>query len=59
MIIIDFCAALVSHDNKSTNDDPHPVVLCVTDNMSAKKWKTHTCKKSSLVGPSQDSFLDS
>ena len=30
-------------------EDPHPVVLCVTDNISAKKWTTHTCKKS-IIG---------
>jgi hypothetical protein len=30
-------------------DDPHPNVLCVTDNVSAKNWMMHTCKKS-IVG---------
>jgi hypothetical protein len=30
-------------------DDPNPVVLCVMDNISAKKWTTHTCKKS-IIG---------
>jgi hypothetical protein len=48
-IIINYCAALVFYaENKSRDDDPHPVVLCVTDNMSAKKWTTHTCKKSRI-----------
>jgi hypothetical protein len=36
-IIINYCAALVFYaDNKSSDEDPHPVVLCVTDNTSAK-----------------------
>jgi hypothetical protein len=26
------------------------VVLCVTDNISAKNWMTHTCKKSIIGG---------
>ena len=30
-------------------NDPHPVVLCVTNNISAKNWMTHTCKKS-IIG---------
>ena len=30
-------------------NDPHPVVLCVTNNISAKTWMTHTCKKS-IIG---------
>jgi hypothetical protein len=48
-IIINYCAALVFYaENKSSDDDPHPVVLCVMDNMSAKKWTTHTCKKSRI-----------
>ena len=48
-IIVNYCAALIFYaENKSDNDDPHPVVLCVTDNMSAKKWTTHTCKKSRI-----------
>ncbi len=30
-------------------DYPHPVVLCDTDNISAKKWTMHTCNKS-IIG---------
>ncbi len=30
-------------------EDPHPVVLCVTDNVSAKNWTMHTSKKS-IIG---------
>jgi hypothetical protein len=49
-IIINFCTALTFYgNNKSIIDDPYPVVLCVTDNMSAQKWTTHTCKKS-IIG---------
>jgi hypothetical protein len=29
--------------------DPHPVVFCVTDNISAKNWTLHTSKKS-IIG---------
>ena len=48
-VIINYCVALVFYaENKSRDDDPHPVVLCVTDNMSAKKWTAHTCKKSRI-----------
>jgi len=36
-IIINYCTALDFYDEiKNRDDDPHPVVLCVTDNMSAK-----------------------
>jgi hypothetical protein len=35
------------HLEKSSN--PHPVVLCVTDNTSALNWTLHTCKKS-IIG---------
>jgi hypothetical protein len=29
-------------------NDPHPVVLCITDNTSALNWTLHTCKKSEI-----------
>ena len=29
--------------------NPHPVVLCVTENISVKNWTMHTCKKS-IIG---------
>ena len=32
--------------NVLKGEDPYPVVLCVTNNTSAKKWTTHTSKKS-------------
>ncbi len=33
----------------TTINDPHPVVLCVTDNISAKNWTVHISKKS-IIG---------
>jgi len=35
-IILNFCAALTAFYEDSNIDDPYPVVLCVTDNISAK-----------------------
>ncbi len=45
-IIINYCASKVVSENKRIADDPHPVVLCVTDNTSALNWTLHTSKKS-------------
>ncbi len=44
-IIIDYCAALTSLASNKFNDDPHPVVLCITDNTSALNWTLHTSKQ--------------
>ncbi len=44
--IINYCAAKVYFATESNKSNPYPVVLCVTDNTSAKKWTTHTSKKS-------------
>jgi hypothetical protein len=44
-IIIDYCAALTSLVSNKFNIDPHPVVLCVTDNNGALNWTLHTSKK--------------
>ncbi len=41
-IIVNYCASLVVFSSKRINDDPHPVVLCVTDNTSALNWTLHT-----------------
>jgi len=48
-IIVNYCAAIsvILEDNDIA--DPHPVVLCVTDNISAKNWTVHTSKKS-IIG---------
>ncbi len=48
-IIINYCTAITALLDSDTTDDPHPVVLCVTDNVNAKKWTMHTCKKS-IIG---------
>jgi len=58
-IIINYFTALVFYaENKSRDDDPHPVVLCVTDNMSAKNGRRTLVKSQELVEYSQDSFAD-
>ncbi len=44
-IIVNYCASLVVFASRKINDDPHPVVLCVTDNTSALNWTLHTSKK--------------
>jgi hypothetical protein len=49
-VILNYCGALTAYLEDTMNEDPHPVVLCVTDNISAKKWTTHTCKKSIIGG---------
>ncbi len=48
-IIIDYCATLVVLATRKVNNDPYPVVLCVTDNTSALNWMLHTSKKS-IIG---------
>ena len=45
---MNYCASLVTFASKKINDDPYPVVLCVTDNTSALNWALHTSKKSSI-----------
>ena len=47
-IILNYCASLVTFASKKINDDPYPVVLCVTDNTSALNWTLHTSKKSNI-----------
>jgi hypothetical protein len=48
-IIINYCASKAVFESKKVTDDPHPVVLCVTDNTSALNWTLHTSKKS-IIG---------
>jgi hypothetical protein len=48
-IIINYCASKVVFENRRITDDPHLVVLCVTDNTSALNWTLHTSKKS-IIG---------
>jgi hypothetical protein len=45
-ITINYCMALVILESKKSNNDPNPVMLCITDNTSALNWTIHTCKKS-------------
>ena len=47
-IILNYCASLVAFATFKVNDDPHLVVLCVTDNTSALNWTLHTSKKSMI-----------
>jgi hypothetical protein len=44
-IILNYCASLVVFENCKVNDDPHPIVLCVTENTSALNWMLHMSKK--------------
>ncbi len=48
-IIINYCGALRAYLEDGHEEDPHPVVLCVTNNVSAKNWTMHTSKKS-IIG---------
>ena len=48
-IIINYCVAITAISESNIINDPNPVVLCVMDNISAKNWTTHTCKKS-IIG---------
>ena len=47
-IIINYCASVCAFSSEGMTDDPHPVVLCITDNTSALNWTLHTCKKSKI-----------
>ena len=46
--IVNYCASLVVFASQKINDDPHPVVLCVTANTSALNWTLDTSKKSRI-----------
>ena len=48
-IIVNYCAAISAILEDDDIADPHLVVLCVTDNISAKNWTVHTSKKS-IIG---------
>jgi hypothetical protein len=48
-IIINYCVAITALLDSDITNDPHPLVLCVTDNVGAKNWTMHTCKKS-IIG---------
>jgi hypothetical protein len=48
MVIINYCAALHVVRTSPVTDNPHPVILNVTDNSSALSWTLHTCKRSKI-----------
>jgi hypothetical protein len=48
-VIINYCATWTALAEGDYTDDPHPVILSVTDNTSALNWTLHTAK-SSLIG---------
>jgi hypothetical protein len=47
-VIINYCAALHVVWTSPVTDDPHPVILKVTDNSSALSWTLHMCKQSRI-----------
>ena len=47
-VIINYLASVHVITTTNFTDDPHPVLLNVTDNMSALKWTTGACRKSSI-----------
>ena len=47
-VIINYCASLHVVTSTSFTEDPHPVLLNVTDNMSSLSWTTGACKKSKI-----------
>jgi hypothetical protein len=47
-VIINYCAALHVVQTSPITDDPHPVILNVTDNSSALSWTLHMCKQSKI-----------
>ena len=49
-IIINYCVVITAiSESDDIINDPNPVVLCATDNISAKNWTPHICKKS-IIG---------
>ncbi len=47
-VIINYCAALHDVWTSPVTDDPHPVILNVTNNSSALSWTLHMCKQSKI-----------
>jgi hypothetical protein len=44
MVIINYCTVLHVFRTSPITEDPHPVILNITDNSSALSWTLHTCK---------------
>jgi hypothetical protein len=47
-VIINYYTALHVVRTSPVTDDPHPIILNVTDNSSALSWTLHTCKRSKI-----------
>jgi hypothetical protein len=47
-VIINYCAVLHVIKITPITDNPHPILLNITDNISALNWTIHTCKLSKL-----------
>jgi hypothetical protein len=47
-VITNYCAVLHVVWTSPITDNPHPVILNVTDNSSALSWTLHTCKQSKI-----------
>jgi hypothetical protein len=47
-VIINYCAALHVVQTSPVTNNPHPVILNVTDNSSTLSWTLHTCKQSKI-----------
>jgi hypothetical protein len=48
MVIINYCAALHVVWTSPVTDDPHPIILNVTNNSSALSRSLHMCKQSKI-----------
>jgi hypothetical protein len=55
-IIMNYCVAITAFLDSHITKDLCPVVLCVTDNISAKNWTMHTSKKS-IIGQALARFF--
>jgi hypothetical protein len=47
-VIINYCAVLHVVQTSPVTDDPHPVILNITNNSSTLSWTLHTCKRSKI-----------
>jgi hypothetical protein len=47
-VVINYCAALHVVWTSPITNNPHPVILNVTNNSSALSWTLHTCKQSKI-----------
>ncbi len=43
-IILNYCASLIVFATQKISDNPHPVVICITNNTSALNWTLHMSK---------------